>query len=117
MPDLIGRRAFTNCLILKAVINIAAVAGVTPPIASATPVTVITDSAQYTGTITWNPVHNPFAAATDYTVTIVLTAKTGYTLTGVAAGFFTVAGSTYDNNPINSGIITAVFPTTTTTGP
>ena len=47
---------------------------------------------------------------TSYTATITLTAATDYTLTGVAANFFTVAGSTTDTNPVNSGVVTAVFP-------
>jgi hypothetical protein len=93
-------------------INIAAIVGVTVPAKDGVPVTIITDSDQYTGTVTWNPTDNPFAAATDYTATIRLTAKAGYTLTGVGAGYFTVDGTTYDNNPANSGVITAVFPTT-----
>ena len=47
---------------------------------------------------------------TSYTATITLTAATDYTLTGVAANFFTVAGSSTDTNPVNSGVVTAVFP-------
>ena len=31
-------------------------------------------------------------------------------MTGVAANFFTVAGSSSDTNPVNSGVVTAVFP-------
>ncbi|MEA5038837.1 MAG: S-layer homology domain-containing protein, partial [Clostridiaceae bacterium] len=53
-----------------------------------------------------------FAASTSYTATITLTAKAGYTLTGVAADFFTVAGADSVSNSIDSGVITAVFPAT-----
>ncbi len=43
----------------------------------------------------------------------MLTAKSGYTLTGVADDFFTVSGtSTPATNSANSGVITAVFPDT-----
>jgi len=94
-----------------AVINIAAIPGVTAPVTGATPVTTITETAQYTGTVTWVPVHNPFQAATAYTATITLTAKTGFTLTGVAADFFTVASATA-TNAANLGVVTAVFPET-----
>jgi hypothetical protein len=66
------------------VINIAAIPGVTAPITGATPVATITATDQYTGTVTWSPTHSPFWAATEYTATITLTAKTGFTLTGVA---------------------------------
>lgn len=93
------------------VVTLAAISGVTAPVTDATPVTAITATAQYTGVVTWSPVATTFAAATAYTATITLTAKTGYTLTGVAANFFTVAGAT-DTNPIDSGVVTAVFPAT-----
>jgi hypothetical protein len=94
------------------VVTIAAIPGVTPPVTGATPVTTITPTAQYTGTVKWAPVHIPFQVATVYTATITLTAKAGYTLTGVAANFFTVAGATSDTNPANSGVVTAIFPAT-----
>jgi len=51
-----------------------------------------------------------FNARTHYTATITLTPKTGYTLEGVAANFFTVAGAAPVSNSANSGIITAEFP-------
>jgi putative transposon-encoded protein len=95
------------------VVSTAAVAGVTAPVTGATPVTSVTATAEYQGTVTWSPaVSGTFAAATTYTATVTLTEKAGYTLTGVAANFFTVAGTTSDTNPINSGVITAVFPAT-----
>jgi uncharacterized repeat protein (TIGR02543 family) len=95
------------------VINIAAIPGVTVPVTGATPDTAITETAQYTGTISWSPADNPFKGDQVYTATITLTAKAGYTLTGVAANFFTVAGATSDTNPVNSGVVTAAFPATT----
>jgi len=53
-----------------------------------------------------------FAATTQYTATITLTAKSGYTLQGVSANFFTVVGATTVSNSANSGVVTAVFPAT-----
>jgi len=97
------------------VVTIAAIPGVTAPVTGATPVTTITATAQYTGTVTWVPAHNPFRAATVYIATITLTPKAGYTLTGVAANFFTVAGATTDTNSADSGVVTAVFPATAAT--
>lgn len=94
------------------VVTTAAIPGVTAPVTGATPVTTITATAQYTGVVTWSPVATTFAASTAYTATITLTAATGYTLTGVAANLFTVAGATTDTNPIDSGVVTAVFPAT-----
>jgi len=93
-------------------INVAAIQGVTVPATGGTPVTAITENAQYSGTVTWNGNPSVFAAATQYTATITLTAKAGYTLQGVGANFFTVAGATSVSNNANSGVITAVFPAT-----
>ena len=98
----------------KAVINIAAIPGVTVPDYGATPVRTITETAQYAGTVSWSPeVPSTFWTGTCYTATITLSVKAGYTLTGVAADFFTVAGATSATNLINSGVVMAVFPATT----
>lgn len=94
------------------VVNIANIPDVVTPVRGAVPVTTAIDTAQYTGTIAWSPVDNPFAATTVYTATITLTAKSGYTLTGVTANFFAVAGATTVTNSADSGVVTAVFPAT-----
>jgi len=95
------------------IISVAAIGGVTAPVVGATPVTTVTSANGYTGTVTWSGSPATFAGATTYTATINLTAAAGYTLTGVNANFFTVAGtSSSATNPINSGVITAVFPAT-----
>jgi uncharacterized repeat protein (TIGR02543 family) len=99
------------------VIAIAAIQGVTAPVTDATPVTEITETAQYTGTVSWqdesgNDLSGKFAASTVYTATITLTPKKGFTLQGVAADLFTVAGANSVTNTANSGIVTVVFPTT-----
>jgi formylglycine-generating enzyme len=88
---------------------VTAIAGVTAPVAGATPVTAITETDQYTGTVTWSGSPTSFAASTVYTATITLTAKTGYTLSGVMANFFTVAGATSVTKSASSGTVTAVF--------
>ena len=98
-----------------AVISVPAIGGVTAPVTGATPVTTVTAANGYTGTITWSGSPTTFASATTYTATITLTANSGFTFTGVSANFFTVAGSTSVTNPINSGVITAVFPANATT--
>jgi len=93
-------------------VNIAAIPGVTAPVTDAVPVTTITETAQYTGTVTWEPaVSATFVAGIAYTATITLTAKEGFTFDGVAANFFSVAGATV-TNAANSGVVTAVFPET-----
>ena len=96
-----------------AVVSVAGIPGVTPPAMGQTPVTTIMATAQYTGTVAWSPaVTTTFAGSQIYTATITLTATTGYTLTGVAANFFTVAGATSATHPSSSGVVTAVFPAT-----
>ncbi|WP_461255931.1 formylglycine-generating enzyme family protein [Treponema sp. R80B11-R83G3] len=89
-------------------INISAIQGVNVVYGNA-PVSTITENGQYSGTVTWSPNHERFTAA-QYTATITLTPKQGYTLQGVAANFFTLEGATSVNNAANSSIITAVFP-------
>ena len=99
-------------------INIAAVSGVTAPVAGASPSTAITETSQFSGTVSWMPpISNGFfAAGTQYTATITLVPKTGYTLQGVPADFFTVAGTeTSATNAADSGVVTAVFPVTAST--
>ncbi|MBN2655932.1 MAG: SUMF1/EgtB/PvdO family nonheme iron enzyme [Spirochaetales bacterium] len=94
------------------VISLSAISGVTAPVTGATPVTTITETAQYSGTVTWSGSPATFAASTVYTATITLTPKAGSTLSGVSADYFTVDGSTSDTNAANSGVVTAVFPVT-----
>jgi hypothetical protein len=98
-----------------AVIDIKAIPGVTAPVTSDNPVTAITPTAQYTGTVSWLPDDDPFLGSVVYTATITLTAKAGFTLTGVAANSFTVEGTTTDTNSADSGVVTAVFPATAST--
>jgi hypothetical protein len=113
-PAVSGTLEITISNQVDTVINIAAIVGVTAPVRDAAPVTTITETDQYTGTVSWSPevVGNKYAASTAYTATITLTAKDGYTLTGVAANFFTVADADTVSNDANSGVVTAVFPAT-----
>ena len=94
------------------VISAPAIAGVTAPVIGATPVSTTTAGTGYTGTVTWSGSPATFASATTYTATITLTPAAGYTLSGVSANFFTVAGATSVTHSANSGVITAVFPAT-----
>jgi formylglycine-generating enzyme required for sulfatase activity len=94
------------------VITIATIQGVIVPAYGLTPVTAITETEQYSGTVTWNGNPSTFTFLTVYTATITLTPKAGYTLQGIAADFFKVAGGTSVNNTASSGVVTAVFPKT-----
>jgi hypothetical protein len=105
-------RTFTIAASSTTVINVAAIAGVTAPVTGATPVTTTSAGTGYTGTVSWFGSPSTFAAGTTYTATISLTPTSGYTLTGVSANFFTVAGATSVTHSANSGFITATFPAT-----
>lgn len=91
-------------------ITVLAIPDVIFPVRGATPVSTI-DTAQYTGIVSWSGTPATFAATTAYTATIALTAKDGWTFTGVAANAFTVEGAT-TTNAVNTGTVTALFPKT-----
>jgi hypothetical protein len=93
-------------------ISVTAIAGVAAPVTGATPATTITSTAQFTGSVYWEPSASNFLAANIYTATITLTPTPGYTFTGISANFFTVVGATSVSNSANSGVITAEFPAT-----
>jgi formylglycine-generating enzyme required for sulfatase activity len=80
-------------------------------------VTAAIDTAQYTGAITWwtgtGAAHNGvFAASTVYKAVITLTAKSGYTFTGLGANSFSHSGAASVVNAANSGFVTITFPAT-----
>jgi formylglycine-generating enzyme required for sulfatase activity len=102
-------------VVSASVVNISAIQGVTVPAKGETPVTIITENAQYSGTVTWIGNPSVFAASTEYTAVITLTAKSGFTLQGVSADFFTVAGAKSVNNAANSGVVFVVFSATAST--
>jgi hypothetical protein len=94
-------------------ITTAAIAGIDVPTPGSTPDTTVSSGAGYTATITWSGAltfDGKFRTDPQYNATISLTAAPGYTLTGVAANFFTVAGANSVTNGANSGVVTAVFP-------
>jgi hypothetical protein len=95
-------------------INISAIAGVTVPVKGATPDTTIDETTQYRGSTSWagSMSAGKFKSGVIYTATITLTPRSAYTVTGVTANFFTVAGATSVTNPVDSGVVTAVFPQT-----
>ena len=105
-------RAFIVSVTPAPVVNILPIPGVMPPVTGGTSVTSITETAQYTGTVSWTPNDHPFKGSKVYTASIILNAKPGVTLTGVGVNTFTVAGAVYVSNPANSGVITAEFPAT-----
>lgn len=92
--------------------NLALNDDVTAPIKGAVPSTEINDD-QYTGTVSWNGDPTKFLGGTAYTATVKLSAKQGYTFTGVGA--FTYTGATSVTPSENNGstlTLTIVFPAT-----
>jgi uncharacterized repeat protein (TIGR02543 family) len=87
----------------------AVITGVKPPVVGEAPTSAIAATDEYTATISWNPGDASFAYNKVYTATITLTPKMNYTLQGVTANSFTVAGATSVKNAANSGVITAEF--------
>jgi len=98
--------------VAKVPIATKAITGVTAPVYGETPVITATETAEYTAAVTWAPGTGTSFGISTFTATITLTPKTGYTLTGVDADFFTVDGATTVTNTAGSGIVSAVFPAT-----
>lgn len=102
----------TGIITVKAIAT-AAIAGVIVPVNGGTPTATITATAEYTATISWSGTldgFGKFVTGTIYTATITIIPTANYTLTGVAADFFIVSGTTSDANSVDSGVVTAVFP-------
>jgi len=87
----------------------------TAPKAGATPSTVPISNGQYTGVMAWTGDPTVFDADTVYTATITLTVGSGYTLYGLTATSFTVAGASSANLNLTTGVITVTFPRTAKT--
>lgn len=96
-------------------ISTAAIFGISAPATGAVPTSSISDTDEYTATISWNGNPTTFDPSTAYTAIIIITPKIGYTLSGVSENFFAVADAVATNSA-GSGVVTAVFPTTSTQG-
>jgi len=90
-------------------ISLKVITGITPPAAGAIPVTSVNETEQYTGTVVWSPADDVFGQGRQYTATISLIPKEGYTLEGIGENYFIVPGATA-TNAAGSGVVTAVFP-------
>ncbi len=79
------------------------------PINGGTPVTAIAETDEYTGTISWAGNPEIFMPGTNYTATITLTAKDGFSFEGVAADSYRVPCAKSATNEAGTGVITATF--------
>jgi peptidoglycan/xylan/chitin deacetylase (PgdA/CDA1 family) len=99
-------------------INSRNIMDILPPRTGNTPVTEIITSQHYTGTIEWYPNHDTFQADVEYTATITLTPRYGWTFDGVPANWFRVFdkfGSHEDNtltHAAGANVLTRIFPAT-----
>jgi hypothetical protein len=89
------------------------------PVKGAVPVTSFDDAVgQFSGQVAWKAGADSFsgatfAASTSYTAVVTLTAKPGFTFTGVSENFFTHSNKTNtDTNSADSGEVTFIFPAT-----
>ena len=94
------------------IISISSVTGLGVPVAGSTPSTIITSNNQFSGIVTWSPTDETFKNSTQYTATITLTPKDGFTFQGITENFFSVNGADSVTNNANEGIITVLFPST-----
>jgi len=77
------------------------------------PVSSVTETDQYIGIVTWTPVPGGFAGmfefGEDYTATITLTAKPGYTFANAEENSFYVVGATSATHNAGAGVVSATF--------
>jgi hypothetical protein len=94
----------------------AAEIGITAPVKGSTPETTATvsGSVNFTNSVTWSPNDNPFKGETIYTATVTLTAKSGYTFTGLTSANAKINGNAADltNNTGETVMLSYIFPAT-----
>jgi len=96
-----------------ATVTIRDIEGIALPVTGQPAPLNITSTKQFTGNISWDPpiVGGVFAGATIYEATITLYPANQFKFDGVQADFFRVPNAV-TSNPVNSGIVKAVFPIT-----
>jgi len=97
-PTVVGLQPIANAAIT-----------VTAPVTGAIPNTVASGTGDFSiGAVSWSPAHSSFQGNTAYTVTVVLTANTGFTFAGGLTGTVSING--YSVTPIvASGGMTATL--------
>jgi formylglycine-generating enzyme required for sulfatase activity len=91
---------------------------VSAPVKGTAPNITTINQTQYTGTVSWQTGNGTsfngivFSASTVYRAVVTLTARSGYTFSGVAANSFSHSGAVTVTNPANSGTVTITFPAT-----
>ncbi|EHQ90653.1 cell wall-binding protein [Desulfosporosinus youngiae DSM 17734] len=86
----------------------------TAPLKNATPITTGIETAQYTGTVAWSGSPVTFLGGTAYTANVSLTAKPGYTFSGLAENSFTFTAASVTHAAGSGNTLSAAvtFPAT-----
>jgi len=87
------------------------------PVAGEAPVLLLDDT-QWTAKIEWNEDmdgNGMFKPSEDYTCTVTVTPKAGYTLAGIGANTWVATGSDTDTNDADSGEVDVTYATTAAT--
>jgi hypothetical protein len=115
----IGGEYFVDWAGAGALVSAAPIAGVTSPVALATPSTAITDGTGFSASLSWNGSPSTFTYDTEYTATITLTATIDHTFSGGFADTVSIAGFTVNgiapvwvSNDGTTLVFTVTFPTT-----
>jgi ABC-type glycerol-3-phosphate transport system substrate-binding protein len=108
----------SGALTLKHGVNLLNLTGfIAAPVSGAAPQRTFAEQSQYTGTIAWKTndnsafTGNTFTANTAYKAVVTLTAKSGFTFTGVKEDAFRYTGASA-TNAADSGTVTISFPAT-----
>ena len=89
--------------------------GIAAPATSQTPPNSINETEQYTATLSWDPAHTIFEAETEYTATLSLTAKPGYSFDSASGNELSIDGATSTSFSITDSThatLVATFPAT-----
>jgi len=88
---------------------------VTTPAIGATPNNVASTSGNFsTGSVSWNPAHNPFLASTQYTAQVTLTAHTNYVFASSSTAAINGNNATISGRTTTSLTLSYTFPATST---
>ncbi|TWH59426.1 putative glycosyl hydrolase [Desulfitobacterium sp. LBE] len=112
-PDAIGTYKYLEFGSANKVNDLDLSGKLTAPVKNGTPITDI-DTAQYTGTVAWPGSPVKFLGSTIYTANVTLTAKPGYTFSGLAENSFSFAGASVTHVAGSGNIlsVSVTFPTT-----
>ena len=97
------------------IINTVAIQDIIAPVKGTTPKTTATVTGNFTiGSVSWSPTDNPFKGGEVYTASVILTAKSGYTFTGLSSATINGQNATISNNTGSTVTLSYIFSRTDT---